>query len=956
MRLSFFALLLIVLSATLEAKGFTVQPNTLNKTLIEVDISAQPLEDALTQLATNHSIPIVFKSDSVNAFSAKPLKGTMSLRLALESLLVDIPLSFTIIDNAWVAITPTKKTLTYNSTQKKRLPLKIRPPAISEIVVVGEYLDLGCCRNSPSTATKTYIPTIEVPKSIEGISADLLKDRGNATLSEAFRAYSSINVTDLRGNINVRGFKLSNRSILKDGQSIVSHGISALTLNNIEGIEVVKGANSTLYGYGQPGAVINLITKKPRKAAFTNITLSTGNYDQYIAIDANSPTLISDDLFVRINGLFREEFPKKASRGALTQLELSPSISLQINDTDKLLIDINYSQQRINGHGGKRPFDQIEIADQFGIDFFDVTHPNWNGDASDFYPNTGLENEETHDSTVTELRINYQGLTRTGWDYSVNTYYGDSKFTSQYANDLNVWLNPAFDPQPFPFSFLDPLTYLKTLFDNNANFIQHYRDVRADFITLMQDEYGIAPEDVVDTLYNQGNDIPFWRDNNLRFYQVAFDQKAHVDQFNLDISISRDFFLFEQKHSLLLGLLHTTSNSEGLASQRYNKSLYEQGASLVSNASNNDDLFLGWALQRYAALPWYFPYHENNTADITLPTAISELAGIEKGQSFVLDGTFPYKISKTETTLSGVYLQDQISLSEHWKLLVSTGFYQYTRNFDTASLNSLFMLIGERQIISRSSTAHDKFFAPSIGVTYLPLQTLSFYANVGIQYDLLNGVNANQTALDPEKTETEEIGAKWWPTEDYSVSLTLFKMTKTNWLLTDGDNFGYLAQQGEFQSTGSEFSLVGFITPHIKTSLNFTKTKTESLKKPSGGRDDSFLNLSQVGVPSDSGSLWVQVHNQPFGTHDWSFGLGISYMGGRQFNQQFIESKFSEYTLVDVAITYLDEDFRIGLNADNITNEKWVIGSNATPQLSDSSRYLSEGHESRLRLTTEWFF
>mgnify|MGYP001943014963 CR=1 FL=1 len=954
--------LLLCLILLLVSFGGVAEHESIGAIVIEVDVEAQSLEDALTQLAANHNIPIMFRSDSTKGIDVQAFRGAMSLQSALELLLAGSQLTFTFVDNTWVAITSPESvdgSLKGDVDNEQSSPfsyLDLKPPSISEVMVVGEYLASGCCRNSPSTATKTYIPTIEVPKSLEGIGADLFKDRGNATVSEAFRDYSSINVTDVQGNINVRGFKLSGRSILKDGLPIVSHGISSLTLNNIEGIEVAKGANSALYGFGQPGAVVNLITKKPREHAFTNITLSSGNYDQYFAVDSNGQLSLDDDLLYRFNGLIREEVADKKSRGALTQIEVSPSISYQINNTDNLFVAVDYSHQSVDGHGGIRPYDELNSGAVFGFDLFEVIYPLWEEEPSDFYPYAGRVDDEVHDSKIIELKVGYQGLTKSGWDFAVNAYYGNNKKDQKYSNDVSIWLNPIFDPHIFPSSNFDPLTYLKTLFKTNVDFIQNYQDARLGLIDLMQDKYGVGVENIIDALYNQGDNVPFWKDNDIRFYQIALDQTIRSNQFNIDVSGGKDFLIFNTEHFILLGLLHTVNKTENISNQRYSESLFERGAKRVLEATSYNDLYVGWALQRYAMHPWDFPFHPNKATGISLPTEISELAGVELGQSFDLDGSFPYRNATSRTTLTGFYLQDQVAINDNWKLLVSAGFYQFDREYDETSINSLLTLVGERQYISSESAARDNFFAPQIGITYLPNESLSLYVNYGLQYDLLNGLIVNQVPLDPEETETYETGLKWWPTEDYSVSLAVFQMTKNNWLLTDGDNVGYQVQEGGFRSTGGEFSLVGFVTPHIKTALNYTKTKIKSLKNPAGGLDDALLRQSQVGVPSYSGSLWVQAHTEPFGTHGWSFGMGISHMGKRHFNQQFVESKLSKYTLIDTALAYLHEDFRIALNIDNISDEKWVVGSNMTPLNTGSPRYLSEGPGIRFRITTELYY
>ena len=955
-------LLLLGLSYVVIEQAVADEPVSKNNKNDGIDLRLleQPLEDALTQLAALHKMPIVFQSDIVKGKRILGLRGNYTLHSALSALLKNTSLTFSMVDDAMVTIS--RINADGDNAKADRLErswdpvlLDIKPPVMSEVVVVGESLMFGCCRDTPSTATKTYTSTLEVPKSLEGISADLFSDRGNATLSEAFRDYSSVNVTDLGGNINVRGVKLSGRSLLKDGQAIVSHGIAPLTLNNIDGIEVAKGANSTLYGYGQPGAVINLVTKKPSQYAFTNLKLNAGNYDQAVAIDTNGPTSFDDDLLYRLNLLAREENNHENSQGTLTQVEVSPSLSYPINETDKIHLAVDYSRQQVDGYEGKRPFDDLIIDDILGIGLFDVVYPSWKEDDPIFYPYTGRENKETHESTTTEFRINYQGLTSSGWDVGINAYYGYSQQNRVYANDIGIWLNPAFDPQPFVIPFFKPTTYLETLFNNNADFVQNYQNVRSTFIDFMQVTYGLDLPDIVGAMYKGGEDFPLWKDGQVHFYQIALDSDQRTDQVNIDLSVGNEFTLLDTDHFILMGLLHTISSTKRLVNQRYNKALYEQGADLVS-AGGSENQYLGWALQRYAMHPWYYPFLPNSPDGIVLPTAISRLAGIEPGRVYELDSALPYVESTIKTMLTGMYLQDQISLNNQWKLLVSAGFYQYDREYEVTTLHSLLSLVGEIQVISSESVASDTFTAPQFGLTYLPTEYLSLYANYGLQYDLLSGLDSSFAPLEPEETVTYEVGMKWWPNKDVSVSLAAFEMTKNNWSVSDGENFEFRVQEGKFQSVGTEFSLVGFITPKVKTAINFTKTKTESLKQPEGGRDDVFLAQSQVGIPSSSGSFWVQYHTEPFGTHGWSLGFGATYASGRQFTQQFVEASFSEYTLVDMAVAYLHDDFRVALNVDNITDEAWMVGSSISPKIANGPRYLSEGPGIRYRLTTELLY
>ncbi|MDD2595017.1 MAG: TonB-dependent receptor [Bacteroidales bacterium] len=72
-------------------------------------------------------------------------------------------------------------------------------------------------------------------------------------------------------NVNVRGFGESRLITLIDGDRVetatdLTASLSMIDVNDVERIEVIKGAQSSLYGTGAMGGIINIITKEGRFA------------------------------------------------------------------------------------------------------------------------------------------------------------------------------------------------------------------------------------------------------------------------------------------------------------------------------------------------------------------------------------------------------------------------------------------------------------------------------------------------------------------------------------------------------------------------------------------------------------------------------------------------------------------------------------------------------------------
>ena len=132
------------------------------------------------------------------------------------------------------------------------------------------------------TATKTPVPLRQVTSAVEVVTEEDLKRRQVKTLLEAFRLTQGTAVLQNGGpggvaNVRMRGGTSSQTLVLIDGAivnsaTLGSFNFAHLTTDNIEKIEIVRGAQSTLWGADAMGGVINITTKRgqgsPKAGAF----------------------------------------------------------------------------------------------------------------------------------------------------------------------------------------------------------------------------------------------------------------------------------------------------------------------------------------------------------------------------------------------------------------------------------------------------------------------------------------------------------------------------------------------------------------------------------------------------------------------------------------------------------------------------------------------------------------
>ncbi len=146
------------------------------------------------------------------------------------------------------------------------------------------------------SATKTPVPLRQVTSAVEVVTEEDLQQRQVKTVVEALRLTQGTAVLQSGGpggstNVRIRGGTNSQTLVLIDGAivnsaTLGSFNFAHLTTDNIEKIEIVRGAQSTLWGADALGGVINITTKRgqgaPKAGAFFEYgsfnTLREGGY------------------------------------------------------------------------------------------------------------------------------------------------------------------------------------------------------------------------------------------------------------------------------------------------------------------------------------------------------------------------------------------------------------------------------------------------------------------------------------------------------------------------------------------------------------------------------------------------------------------------------------------------------------------------------------------------------
>ncbi len=305
------------------------------------DIPPGPLSTVLTRFATETGLVLSFDAGLTAGKTSAGLRGRFTLQQGLDRLLEGSGLS---AERKGAAIT--LKPLAVS------VPLQLAPIAV-DAVLEGAVTTSYSAPDS-FAATRTDTPLIEIPQSAQSITRQALQDIGAETLADGYDFLAGVTRDNTQGGLQgdeyiVRGFETDN--ILTNGNRTSS--ASTLDTANVERLEVLRGPIATLFGKGDPGGLINVITKQPLAEPFHEVTVSgaaglggDGSRLQQgrVAIDLGGPLTEDRRLRYRLNAAVQDErsFRQDVDESLLF---VSPVFDYQINDRTIVNIEIIHQKR-----------------------------------------------------------------------------------------------------------------------------------------------------------------------------------------------------------------------------------------------------------------------------------------------------------------------------------------------------------------------------------------------------------------------------------------------------------------------------------------------------------------------------------------------------------------------------------------------------------------------------------
>ncbi|MBS0232507.1 MAG: TonB-dependent siderophore receptor [Proteobacteria bacterium] len=204
----------------------------------------------------------------------------------------------------------------------KPLVRNVSQPTVSNVQPAAASAGLGESENPKgpgkgivaertTSGSKTDTPIIEIPQGISVVTGEQIRDMGAMSVVEATRYAPGIRSetfgSDTRNDwFLVRGFSAQETGYYLDGLQLFSTAFATWRLEpwGLDRIEIIRGPSSVLYGGGNPGGLINAVSKRPGLGLDNAISTGIDEFgNAYAATDLSGQLGGSGEVFYRLNML-----------------------------------------------------------------------------------------------------------------------------------------------------------------------------------------------------------------------------------------------------------------------------------------------------------------------------------------------------------------------------------------------------------------------------------------------------------------------------------------------------------------------------------------------------------------------------------------------------------------------------------------------------------------------------
>lgn len=538
----------------------------------------------------------------------------------------------------------------------------------------------------------------EVPQAVSVISAETLEDNNIFRLTDALDLNASVsrqnNFGGLWDSYAVRGFagdeNLPSGYLVNGFNGGRGFG-GARDVAGVERIEVLKGPSAALFGRGEPGGTVNIVTKQADFEAFKgSASGSYGSFDR-IRFDADANIPLGENIAVRLIG-FSEKADSFRDTVDSKRYGVLPQVAARLGENTQIRYDLELTRAETDFDRGV-----LAINRQLGL----IPRSRFLGEPGDGPVETNV--------TGHQLQLSHD-----------------------FSDDWSLLLGTS---------------YRETEFGGFASFAE----------------------------------------------LVGSRQRLLID--GLSLSRQRRLTNYDGEHFVVRGELAGEFEIGGLRNRILIGADYDE--------FDNDQTLLryrpGTAAGQTPASGYIIDIFSPIYGQFPLPAATS----------IVTDRL-------TQTKGFGIYIQDQITLSDQLQIRIGLRY----DDFDLNIANRLTNTVARRK---------DDRVSPQLGIVYQPSDAVSLYAAYGTGVRSNEAITPSLSAVAPETSKSFEVGAKLSLFGDaLNATIALFNLKKNNVLAADLANPGFSLPIAAARSRGLEIDVAGQLPGDVNLAFSYTYLDAEA--------------------------------------------------------------------------------------------------------------------------------
>jgi len=265
----------------------------------------------------------------------------------------------------------------------------------------------------------------------------------------------------------------------------------------------------------------------------------------------------------------------------------------------------------------------------------------------------------------------------------------------------------------------------------------------------------------------------------------------------------------------------------------------------------------------------------------------------------------------------GIYLQDQIDLTEQFKLLLGVRFDDLKKNF-------------YNYLTSTELKQSDTAISPRLGLVYEASKLYTLYFSFSEGFRPNSGSDVDGNSFQPEESKSYEAGIKFNNADDtISGTLAVFRAEKSNVLTADPINSSYSAALGEAESQGIELDLNANLASDTVLSVAYSyvdaTTSNEVINFDWGVSIPAGSRL--INIPEHQFNFTVLQHFSLAGK-EAKVGASLTYVGDRLGETIDADYILPAYTTVRLfSSVNLSSRWVLNADIDNLFDKKYYTSS-----------------------------